>query len=78
MKLYVQKILQKVRISILKRTKKGIDIHDKPFKPYSKQYAKTKRNKKVNLTNTGQMLASLDIQKDKLYMNNEFADDKLM
>ena len=77
MKLYIQKILQKVKTSILKRTKRGYDVDGNKFKPYTPAYAKSKGSKKVNLTNTGQMLDSLDIKKDKLYMNNSFAANKL-
>lgn len=52
-----------VKLSITKRTQAGKDINNKSFKKYSKEYAKKKGSVRVNLTDTGQMLNSIDWKK---------------
>ncbi len=51
---------------IMKRTQSGLDANLKPFKPYSKQYAKYKSEKygsTVNLTQYDHMLAAITHKK---------------
>lgn len=45
-----------VKSGIIKRTKSGVDVNNKSFKPYSKAY---RHNGKVDLTIKGRMLNSI-------------------
>lgn len=62
---------------IIKRTKSGLDVSLRRFKPYSKSYSKQKGSNRVNLSDTGAMLASLkyDVDKDEItiYTDSEVA-----
>jgi len=58
------KSLAGAKIEIIKRTQSGKDIHDRPFVPYSKQYAEYKQENDrsatpVNLTYNFDMLGSI-------------------
>ena len=62
----LDRLANKIRNSIIKRTKSGKDVYGKNFKPYSEKYSKAKRKTLVNLTDTGLMLDSIVIEsKDK-------------
>lgn len=55
-----------IQDGIMKRTQSGLDANLKPFKPYSKQYAKYKSEKygsTVNLTETQKMLNGITYKK---------------
>lgn len=52
-----------ITVSLVKRTKSGKDMNNKPFKPYSKGYKKKNRN--VNLTVKGTMLGNITSKKIK-------------
>lgn len=62
---------------IIKRTKSGLDVSLRRFKSYSKSYSKQKGSNRVNLSDTGAMLASLkyDVDKDEItiYTDSEVA-----
>lgn len=64
-------------VGIIKRTQSGKDKNKKGFKPYSKLYGKAGR---VNLTETGTMLQSIDRKKIKdgvrLYFPNTNENSK--
>lgn len=75
-KLNLQKVLIAVRNSIKARTQSGKDFENKPFKPYKPAYAKKKKSSKVDLTLTGHMLNSLKVNKDTIYLDNAYAQDK--
>lgn len=72
----INKLYTLLKERIIKRTKSGYDVQNQPFKPYSKQYAKKKKSNKVDLTLTGQMLNSLQINADGLSVQSGFARDK--
>lgn len=55
-------IVESIIVGIIKRTQSGKDKNKKAFKPYSKAYGKTG---KVNLTDKGTMLHSIDRKKIK-------------
>lgn len=76
MKINLRNILEHVRISIIKRTKSGKDIELNSFKQYTSKYIKKKKSTKVDLTLTGHMLNSLNINESQIYLNNKFAQDK--
>lgn len=48
-----------IETGIINRTLSGKDAKMKSFKPYSKEYAKAKGSKKVNLTASGAMLQAV-------------------
>lgn len=62
---------------IIKRTKSGLDIDLRKFKPYSKSYSKQKGSNRVDLSDTGAMLASIkyDIDNDSvtIYTDSDVA-----
>lgn len=64
-------VAEGVIVGIINRTQSGKDKNSKGFKPYSKAYGKTGR---VNLTDKGSMLQSIDRKKIKngvrLYFGN--------
>lgn len=69
--------------NIRERTqKKGIDVNERPFKPYSIKYkrAKIKESGVVDLTDTGQMFSSLTSKispsKGVLFFRNQNANRK--
>lgn len=74
LKNYLPLYANDVKLSIINRTQSGKDINNKTFKPYSKAYAAKKTSSKVNLTDTGQMLNSIDWKKIKygvrMYFNS--------
>jgi len=53
-------VIEFIIVGIIKRTQSGRDKNFRPFKKYSRQYGKTG---KVNLTETGAMLQSIDRKK---------------
>lgn len=64
----LEKALLDARTQIVRRTQKGTDFEGKEFEPYSEGYAKKKikagRNIKPDLTFTGKMLASIQVNVD--------------
>ena len=76
-KLNLTAVLNKIRNSIVSRTKSGYDKNNNAFKPYTPNYAKKKKSSKVDLTLTGHMLNSLQVlSNDTIGLTNNFAIQK--
>lgn len=76
-KLDLTAVLNKIRNSIVSRTKSGYDKNNNAFNPYTPKYAKKKKSNKVDLTLTGHMLNSLQVlSNDTIGLNNNFAISK--
>jgi len=77
----INQVAVMIKNNIFVRTNAGKDADFKPFKPYSKKYAKKEQKTTVNLILTGEMLnamtfKSLSNDKAKIFFSTKSAREK--